>query len=362
MLTLNDGRSELWQWDTGRTINVPADCSQVHFSNKVFGRSIDVNVIDGVANIPDILLQTDKELTAWAFVGTAENGYTKISKIFKVNKRNKPADYVFTPVEQTTLAEIVERLENIESTQDPDAIKNAVEDYLADHPIQIDETDPTVPDWAKQPEKPIYTAEEVGALPSDTPIPDAYILPIATAETLGGVKPVAVTADMTQPVGVDAEGALFTTPGASGGSSCDFPKLIARVITETDLDTIEIEGLNSTAAALSVRLYKTGAVTGNGICLAINGKQVSGAIGTQTSENDVIPGVQMWIIRRGDDVIAHAHMANQGLNNYEFKEFGNSTPIESIAVWSLYHIADATKYYAAGTIVEIYEGVYPNVK
>ena len=191
---------------------------------------------------------------------------------------------------------------------------------------------------------------------------EGYTLPIATAETLGGVKPVAATADMTQPVGVDADGALYTVPGSSGGGSCDYPKLIARVITETDLDTIEIEGLNSTAAALSVRLYKTGTVTGNGICLAINGKQVSGAIGTQISENDFIPGVQMWIIRRGDDVIGNARMANGGFNNYTFKEFGNSTPIESIAVWSPYHITDATKYYTAGTIVEIYEGVYPNVK
>lgn len=114
MLTLNDGRNELWQWDTGRTLTVDAECSQVHFSNKVFGRSIDVDVVDGVASIPDILLQTDKELTAWAFVGTPENGYTKISKVFKVNRRNKPSDYVFTPPEQTTLSELVERLDAIE--------------------------------------------------------------------------------------------------------------------------------------------------------------------------------------------------------------------------------------------------------
>lgn len=106
MLTLNDGRSELWQWDTGRTLSVDADCSQVHFSNKVFGRSIDVDVADGVAIIPDVLLQTDKELNVWAFVGTAENGYTKISKTFKVNRRNKPADYVFTQTDQITLQTI----------------------------------------------------------------------------------------------------------------------------------------------------------------------------------------------------------------------------------------------------------------
>lgn len=118
MLTLNDGRDELWQWDTGRILTVDADCSQVHFSNKVFGRSIDVDVVDGAAIIPDVLLQTDKDLNSWAFVGTAENGYTKISKTFKVNRRNKPADYVFTPVEQTTIAEIAAIAQSVRDDAD----------------------------------------------------------------------------------------------------------------------------------------------------------------------------------------------------------------------------------------------------
>lgn len=118
MLTLNDGRSELWQWDTGRKLTVNVDCTQVHFSNKIFGRSVDVDVVDGVAEIPDFLLQTDKPLTAWAFVGFAENGYTKISKVFTVNKRNKPSDYVFTPSEQITLADLIERIGDIESALD----------------------------------------------------------------------------------------------------------------------------------------------------------------------------------------------------------------------------------------------------
>ena len=136
MLELNDGRSELWQWDTGRTLDVDADCTQVHFSNNVFGRSIDVDVVGGVAIIPDILLQTDKDLNVWAFSGTAENGYTKISKTFKVNRRNKPADYVFTPPDQTSLEEIKERVSYLESMQDPGAIKNAVEDYLEKNPVE----------------------------------------------------------------------------------------------------------------------------------------------------------------------------------------------------------------------------------
>lgn len=162
MLTLNDGRSELWQWDTGRKLAVDADCSQVHFSNKVFGRSVDVDVVDGVAIIPDILLQTDKYLNVWAFVGTAESGYTKISKTFKVNRRNKPADYVFTPPEQTTLAELVGRLDKIEESQDPDAIKNAVEDYLEQNPVEAPVQSVNGKTGTVE-----LTAEDVGAISQD---------------------------------------------------------------------------------------------------------------------------------------------------------------------------------------------------
>ncbi len=43
----------------------------------------------------------------------------------------------------------------------------------------------------------------------------AYTLPVATSGTLGGVKPTAKTTAMTQPVGVDSSGALWTTPAQS---------------------------------------------------------------------------------------------------------------------------------------------------
>ena len=48
-------------------------------------------------------------------------------------------------------------------------ISNAVDNYMTAHPFT--ETDPTVPDWAKQSQKPTYTASEVGALPIGTKIP-----------------------------------------------------------------------------------------------------------------------------------------------------------------------------------------------
>ena len=189
MLELNDGRDELWQWDTGRTLDVDADCTQVHFSNNVFGRSIDVDVVGGVAIIPDILLQTDKDLNVWAFSGTAENGYTKISKTFKVNRRNKPADYVFTPPDQTSLEEIKERVSYLESMQDTGAIKNAVEDYLEQNPVESPVQSVNGKIGAVE-----LTAEEVGAISKDN-------LQEATNEALSQAK---------------ASGEFDGAPGADG--------------------------------------------------------------------------------------------------------------------------------------------------
>lgn len=243
-------------------------------------------------------------------------------------------DDLDTKAKDSLVAAVNEALTRGGGEVDPADIRRIVDEYLAANPPTVTETDPTVPAWAKQPQKPTYTAAEVGALPdtytppnqtaqqvgadpagtaasavsqhntdatahndlrlalqelanrinaaldsddttldqmsevvayiksnktlidaittskvsvadivndlvtnvADKPlsaaqgvalkkliddlqamIPDAYTLPTATETTLGGVKPVTATEEMTQPVGVDAEGRLMTKPG-SGGS------------------------------------------------------------------------------------------------------------------------------------------------
>lgn len=54
---------------------------------------------------------------------------------------------------------------------DPAEIRRIVDEYLAANPPQVTETDPTVPAWAKQPQKPTYTAKDVHAMPDNTVIP-----------------------------------------------------------------------------------------------------------------------------------------------------------------------------------------------
>lgn len=99
-ITIADGRGALWQWDTGRRLRVGSGVEQIHYQNKCFGRSVDVDVgDDGTAIIPDELLQDWHPLTAYAYVIDDAGGYTKVQRDFIVHKRARPSDYVYTPTE-----------------------------------------------------------------------------------------------------------------------------------------------------------------------------------------------------------------------------------------------------------------------
>ena len=67
------------------------------------------------------------------------------------------------------------------------------------------------------PESDLASAVQTSLNKADTALQS---VPLATASAVGGVKPVAKTDDMTQSVGVDANGALFTAP--SGGGSIEY--------------------------------------------------------------------------------------------------------------------------------------------
>lgn len=68
------------------------------------------------------------------------------------------------------ILDLISRVDTLEKEPISDEkIEKSVKSYLEKNPIE--ETDPTVPAWAKAEEKPTYTAEEVGALPSTTVIP-----------------------------------------------------------------------------------------------------------------------------------------------------------------------------------------------
>lgn len=92
-------------------------------------------------------------------------------------------------------------------------------------------------------------------------IPDPYTLPVANSTTLGGVKPVAKTSDMTQSVGVDANGALYTVPGGGGTGSGD---MLKSVYDPQNKSTDIFKYANDVADARQSKILVDGILEGDG--------------------------------------------------------------------------------------------------
>jgi hypothetical protein len=90
-------------------------------------------------------------------------------------------------------------------------------------------------------------------------LPNAYTLPVATPTTLGGVKPVAKTSEMSSEVGVDSNGRLFTagtpsthTQSASTITAGTFAgQVAARASDEANLDNLQLRNVRITNATIT---------------------------------------------------------------------------------------------------------------
>ena len=81
---------ELWQWDTGREVEV-VGCEQVHFAKSTTGTCYTVAVADSKAKIPDELLQAAGRVYAWAYItDEAYGGRTRIEALWDVKRPRPP--------------------------------------------------------------------------------------------------------------------------------------------------------------------------------------------------------------------------------------------------------------------------------
>lgn len=110
-----------------------------------------------------------------------------------------------TPDVYDQLMELIKGLGSV----DPDDIAKAVADYLAAHPIE--ETDPTVPEWAKAKTKPTYSAAEVGAI-SQSDLQAATDAALAQAKASGAFDGATGPAGPQGPAGA---------PGKDGTAGAD---------------------------------------------------------------------------------------------------------------------------------------------
>lgn len=122
MITLIDG--ELYQWDTGRVVLIEPDngytIHEVHFTTKKMEYAYVVKTYDKDETthcaIPNILLQQYHDIICYE-VRENDNGEESTSSTtFKINKRNRPVDYVYTEPEIFTYKELKNRIEEVESS------------------------------------------------------------------------------------------------------------------------------------------------------------------------------------------------------------------------------------------------------
>ena len=99
----------LYQWDIGRRVVVTGiEVEQVHFANKGDSRAVIMGAVDIHAQIPDFLLQSGKQLCVYA----VKDGITVESKVFYVNKRERPEHYVYEDDQRNYLYELIVNAEN----------------------------------------------------------------------------------------------------------------------------------------------------------------------------------------------------------------------------------------------------------
>lgn len=156
----------LYQWDTDRKLKVLTDdnitVDEVHFSNAFTQQALivvptaSVELGCMVADIPNILLQYFIPIDVYVVMYSDKGERTVYTQQLEIVKRAKPSDYVYTETEVLDYKTLEKRVSELEQGGGSGISK---------------EIDPTVPDWAKQPQKPSYTAEEVGAMPDTTEIP-----------------------------------------------------------------------------------------------------------------------------------------------------------------------------------------------
>lgn len=159
-----------------------------------------------------------------------------------------------------------------------------------------------IPEWALQPEKPTYTAEETGALPADTKIPTKvselendsdYVtqtianetyqpkgkylttVPVATTETLGAIKPDGKTTF------VDEDGTLH----AKGGGATATPKPVNNPTIENANASVVIKWQDPENTVISGSTFSTWA--GTKLVMKESGYPASPDDGTLVVDNTV---------------------------------------------------------------------------
>lgn len=115
-IELSNGQLRFWQWDTGQKARVPENVPTVHF--KFGAGAVELPVENRWVDVPDELLQTGKDILLWTY----REDHTLDAARIPVERRPKPADYIYTPTEVKTWKSLDARITALEKGGGVDAV------------------------------------------------------------------------------------------------------------------------------------------------------------------------------------------------------------------------------------------------
>lgn len=125
MFRLADGRTYLYQWDVDIKVLLDEnenEINEIHFSSRYCKSSYTVEVVrtdsEVYATIPNILLQKDCDVVAYAFHCGNDGSYTTYQKVFEVKGRPRPSNYIYTETEVKNYEVLSDRLMVLEERMD----------------------------------------------------------------------------------------------------------------------------------------------------------------------------------------------------------------------------------------------------
>lgn len=130
MFKIRDGREYFYQWDLDRELIVnDSTIKEVHYCNRTDDCSLVVEVKNGIAPVPNQILQHSFDVRVFAYDGSA----TLHEQVFKVKPRTKPSDYVYTETEVKSYEYLDAKLTEIERQGfSEETVSKAVNNYLSD--------------------------------------------------------------------------------------------------------------------------------------------------------------------------------------------------------------------------------------
>ena len=148
------------------------------------------------------------------------------------------------------------------------------------------EAGPTGPQGEQGPQGPAGPQGEQG--PKGDP-GATYTLPIASSTQLGGVQPVAKTDTMTQSVGVDADGALWTAPGSGEGGGTTPELVYSHTCDGTYVSVLDDFQLEEDKIYITFMNLPTGTGTAIYYCMiGSNATYMGAACGFANKQNSVV--------------------------------------------------------------------------